>query len=421
MKKIKQFLKVLGPGFITGASDDDPTAIAAYSQAGAQFGYSQLWTCLFTFPFMSVIQEMCGRIGMVTGKGLAGVIRKHYSKKLLYFAVLLLIIANIINIGADLGAMAASVQLVIPVPFSVWLLIFTIIILLMEVFISYQTYARYLKYLALTLLAYVATALIVKQDWTKIIFSTFIPYLSTDKKYLLNLVAILGGNISPYLFFWQASEEVEEEVEHHKIRAMGRGVPKIRTRDLRDLKIDTIIGMIFSNVITLFIGITAASTLGAHGISNIATASDAALALKPLAGNFSFLFFALGIIGSGLLAVPVLSGSGSYAIAEAFGWKEGLYRKFRKAHGFYGVITIATLVGLIINFTQIKPFTLLYYSAALNGILAVPLLIVIILVCNNKFIMRGYTNSYSSNVLGWLITILMTIAALGLVISLLIK
>lgn len=415
MKKLKKFLKILGPGFITGASDDDPSGIGTYAQTGAQFGYTQLWTALFSFPFMSVIQEMCGRIGMVTGKGLSGVIRIHYAKPVLYSAVLLLLIANTINIGANLGAMASSAQLLFHIPFIFWLIAMTVLTLVLEVFVSYRVYAQVLKYLALALFAYVIVVFAVRQDWIHIFRSTFIPTISFQRDYLFNIVAILGTTISPYLFFWQANEEVEEEVEHKKLISMGRGKPHITTQDIRTMRLDTILGMFFSNLIMFFIIVTTASTLHVNGITKIETADQAARALQPIAGDFAFVLFAAGIIGTGLLAVPILAGSASYAFSEAFGWKEGLYRKFTQAHGFYGVITIATLVGLLVNFTPVKPFQMLYYSAIINGIIAPPLLILIMFITNNAKIMGKHTNSRFSNIFGWTITGVMSIAALMLI------
>jgi len=418
---IKKILKTLGPGFITGASDDDPSGIGTYAQTGAQFGYSQLWTALFSFPFMAIIQEMCGRIGMVTGKGLAVIVKEHYVKPVLYISVLLLIVANTINIGADLGAMAASGQLVFHIPFLFLLIIITTITLLLEVFVPYPTYAKFLKYLTLSLFAYFFVAFIVKQDWGKIAFSTFIPAFSLNKDYLFNIVAILGTTISPYLFFWQCDEEVEEEIAHHRIHAMGKGVPKIRYKDIREMRFDTIFGMFFSNLVMFFIIVTTASTLFVHGITNIDTADQAAIALKPFAGDYAFLLFALGIIGTGFLAVPILSGSASYAVAESFGWKAGLSQKFKKAHKFYGIIAIATIVGLVVNFTPLKPFQLLYYTAVLNGICAPPLMALIIFIGNNKKIMGEHTNSSFSNIVGWIITIVMSVASIALIISLFVK
>jgi Mn2+/Fe2+ NRAMP family transporter len=296
---------------------------------------------LFTFPFMVVIQEMCGRIGLVTGTGLSGVIRKHYSKKALYFTISLLLIANTINIGADLGAMAAALELLIPVPFTILLLGVTAFTLILEIFVSYHVYVRILKYLALSLLAYVVIVFLIKIDWRSVAYHTFVPHLSLQKEYILNIVALLGTTISPYLFFWQANEEVEEEIEEGKLKTSGRGIPKITNLDIKNMRRDTWVGMLFSNLITFFIIVTAAVTLGAQGITNIETATDAAQALRPF-GMAAFLLFTVGIVGTGLLTVPVLAGSASYAISEAFKWKTGLYRKFSQAHGFYGIITIAT-------------------------------------------------------------------------------
>ncbi len=417
MEKIKKLFKKLGPGFITGASDDDPSGIATYSQTGAQFGYNQLWTPLFTFPFMTVIQEMCGRIGMVTGKGLAGVIRKHYARQVLTFSVFLLVAANTINIGADLGAMASSGQLILGLPFVILLIGITALIVILEVFVSYKTYARLLKYLTFALFAYIITALIIKQDWPKVLNATFVPSLNFSKEYLMNIVAILGTTISPYLFFWQAGEEVEEEVAEKKLYQMGAGVPHVTNKDIRKMRLDTTIGMLFSNLVMWFIILTTASTLNFSGITSIQTASQAALALKPLAGDFAFLLFALGILGTGFLAVPILAGSASYAVTEAFGWKEGLYRKFSQARGFYGVIIAATLIGLLINLTPIEPFQMLYYAAVFNGICAPPLLLLIMLIGNNEKIMGQHTNSKISNILGFTITAVMTLASIGLLIT----
>lgn len=415
LRKIKKLLHKIGPGFITGASDDDPSGIATYSQTGAMFGYSQLWTALFSFPLTVVIQEMCGRIGIVTGKGLAGVIKKHYSKPILYFSVFILLLANIVNIGADLGAMAASAQLLFHIPFVVLLLGITAVCLSLQIFLPYHIYANILKYFTFSLFAYIITAFIVKQDWLMILKSTLIPEFTFSSAYLLNIVAILGTTISPYLFFWQTSEEVEEEIESKRLRIMGWGIPKFTKSDIKDLRIDTIVGMFFSNLVMFFIIMTTASTLGVHGIAEIQSADQAAQALRPLAGDFAYLLFCAGIIGTGLLAVPVLAGSAAYAFSETFGWKEGLYRNFKQAHAFYGVIIFATLVGLLINFSSIPPFKMLYYTAVLNGICAPPLLVLIMLISNNKKIMNTYTNGKISNVFGWIITVIMSISALAIV------
>ncbi|MCR4323283.1 MAG: divalent metal cation transporter [Candidatus Azambacteria bacterium] len=414
---IKRVWRALGPGFITGAADDDPSGIATYSQTGAGFGFSQLWTVLFAYPFMVTMQEMSGRIGMVTGMGLSGIIKKHYSRHVLRIAVSVLFFANVVNIGADLGAMAASAQLLFDVPFFVLLLGITVFVVLLEILVPYPTYAKFLKYLALSLLAYVATAFIIKQDWGHIAYSALIPHPVFTKGYLLNIAAILGTTISPYLFFWQADQEVEEEIVHHKVRAMGKGVPKISISDITIMRFDTAIGMLFSQIVTFFIIVTVASTLGAKGIHTIDTAAQAASALKPVAGNFAFLLFTLGIFGTGLLAVPVLAGSAAYAVAEALGWRASLGARFRQAHGFYGIIIVAMLVGLLVNFTSIGAMRMLYYAAVLNGLLAPPLMVLILLIGNNKKILGAYTNSRRSNILGWIIAGVMGAVSIALLIS----
>lgn len=416
-QKIKKLFKYLGPGFITGASDDDPSGIATYSQAGARFGYHQLWTALFTYPFMTVIQEISGRIGMVTGKGLSDVIRRNYSKKILYLAVLLLLVANIVNIGANLGAMASSMRLLVDLPFIFLVLVMAAVILILEIFISYRNYVKVLKYLTLSLLSYIIVAFVVKQDWSKVLLFTIKPTIIFSKEYLFNIVAILGTTISPYLFFWQSNQEVEEEVDEGKLKEIGVGRPIINKRDIRRMRIDTAFGMFFSNLITFFIILTTAATLARIGIMDVDTVDKAALALRPIAGNFASLLFTIGIIGTALLSVPILAGSASYAIAEAFKWKEGLSKKFSKAKGFYGVIIIATLVGLVINFIPVPPFKILYYSAALNGVLAPPLMILMMFISNNEKIMGKYTNPLFSNIFGWFITAVMSAVSIALIWS----
>lgn len=413
-REVRRLLRSIGPGFITGAADDDPSGIATYAQTGARFGYSQLWLSLFSLPFMIVIQEMCGRIGLVKGRGLACVIRERYGRKTVVLAAALLLAANTVNIGADLGAMASTLQLLVDLPFAVWLLIVTALILVLEVFVSYRTYSRYLKYLALALFAYVAAAFVIGQDWGRIAVSTFVPSIRLTREYLFNIVAFFGTTISPYLFFWQASEEVEEEVMNHQLPAMDQGTPMVGWKSVRKMRLDTAIGMVFSNLMTFFIIVTAASTLGAHGLTDMATASEVAEALRPLAGDLTYFLFALGVIGTGLLGVPVLAGSASYAVAETLGWHSGLYRKPKDARGFYGILIVATLIGLLVNFTPIKPFEMLYYSAALNGILAPPLIVIILLLANDRSVMGKYRNRPVSNVLGWLIAGVMSLCALGL-------
>ncbi len=414
--KRRTFFKRLGPGFITGAADDDPSGIATYSQTGVQFGYGQLWTSLFSFPFMAAVQEMCGRIGMVTGNGLSGVLRKHYPRSILGVAVILLVSANTINIGANLGAMASAVQLVFGLPFVFLLFVLTVITILLQVFISYEKYAGFLKYLTLSLFAYIIVALMVKQDWNLILTSTFLPSFSWSKDYMLNIVAIFGTTISPYLFFWQADQEVEQEIEKHQLTGIGEGRPKINMIDIKNMRADTFFGMFFSNLVMFFIMITAASTLRSAGITQIDTAAQAAEALRPLAGNFSFLLFSLGILGTGLLAVPILAGSASYAVSEGLGWKSGLSRTFKDAHGFYGVIALATLVGLLVNFIGVPPFKMLYYTAVFNGLAAPGLLVLILLISNNKKIMGKHTNGPISNILGIVITTIMFVAGVMLLV-----
>ena len=416
--KIRSYWRLLGPGLVTGAADDDPSGIATYSQTAVMFGYTQLWVALFSFPFMTVIQEMCGRIGLVTGDGLSGVIRRYYSRQILWGAISLLIVANTINIGADLGAMAASLQLLVSVPFFVLLVTITVVTILLEIFVPYPTYAKILKYLALSLFAYVISAFLVKQNWPLILHSTLLPHISLTKDYVLNIAAFLGTTISPYLFFWQADEEVEDEIVRGEMSNIGEGTPNITGEDVSRMRADTIVGMFFSNFVTFFILVTVASTLGAAGIHHIATAADAASALRPVAGNFAFFLFTLGIIGTGLLAIPVLAGSAGYAVAEAMQWKMGLGKQFGQARGFYVVIWLATLVGVLVNMTSIAPMTMLYYSAMLNGVLAPPLMVLILLMANDPRVMGERVNGRVSNILGWTITLIMGVVGLGVIAAL---
>lgn len=413
MEALRRFWKILGPGLVTGAADDDPSGIATYSQTGALFGYSQLWATLFTYPFMTAVQEMCGRIGMVTGDGLAGVIKKHYTKPILWGAVLLLVVANTINIGADLGAMAASVQLLLPLPFYFLLIALAAVVLLLQIFVPYPTYARLLKYLALSLFAYVAAALLVERQWMTVLKSLITPHIEFTRDYILNIAAFLGTTISPYLFFWQADEEVEEEIVAGKIADMGERAPSVSDADVQKMRYDTALGMFFSNFITFFIIVTVASTLGSAGIRSIDTAAEAAEALRPFAGDFAFLLFTLGILGTGLLAVPVLAGSAGYAIAEAFNWKAGLGKRFGQAPGFYLVIAAVTVIGLLVNLAPIGSITLLYYAAMINGVLAPPLMIIILLIANNRTIMGNRTNGALGNTLGILITAIMSVVGVA--------
>ena len=425
-----RWLRILGPGLITGAADDDPAGIGTYSQAGAAFGMGQLWLMLYMLPLMIAVQEMCGRIGLVTGKGIAAVVRQRYSRGLLFGAVALVFAANTINIGADLGAMAAATQLLVPaVPFLVVLLAFGLGMLLIEVFVPYRQYAIILKVLTLSLLAYVVTGVLVGGDWGVILRATLVPNIQFSSAFLALVVGVLGTTISPYLFFWQASEEVEEVEEKQKQQGATRGSAQKRRAsalpgELRNLRLDTVCGMIASEVTAWFIVFTVGSTLYPHGVRNITSAEQAASALAPLVrgfpqvGELARIVFALGIVGTGLLAVPVLAGSAAYAVAEAFGWHEGLARRFTQARGFYGVIILATVVGLAINLLGINPITALVYSAIVNGVVAVPLLVLIMLVANNRAIMGEHTNGKLSNSVGILTTVAMTAAAVAALILL---
>lgn len=414
MKIIKKIFKSLGPGFITGASDDDPSGIATYAQTGALFGFSQAWTALFSFPLMAAVQEMCGRIGLTTGRGLAGVIKMHYSKPVLYMAVFLLFAANTINIGTDLGAMAASAQLIFNIPFVFWLVAMVIVSLLLEIFVSYKTYCKYLKYLTFALFSYVVTAFIVRLDWKEVLISTLVPHFQFNSVYLFNIVAVLGTTISPYLFFWQASEEVEEEVASHKIKAMDVGRPHVSASDMTRLRTDTIVGMFFSNLVMWFIIVTTGATLFSNKVGPIQTSLGASEALRPLAGDLAYILFSLGVIGTGFLAVPILAGSASYAVSEAFGWRTGLYRKLKNARGFYASIIVATLVGILVNFIGVSPISALYYTALINGIIAPPLLVLILLISNNSKIMGLRVNGRWQNFLGTTAVVVMTLSAVAL-------
>ncbi len=417
MKIFARLSKSIGPGVITGIADDDPSGIATYAQTGALFGLQQLWLALYCLPFMITIQEMCGRIGMITGRGLAGVIKSHYTKPVLYVSVFLLLVANTVNIGADLGAMAESLNLISPLSFPLALLLITAFTISATVFIPYKTYVKVLKWLALTIASYIVTALFIHHAWGDIFKALLVPHIEWNKEYLLNITAMLGTTISPYLFFWQASEEVEEEVANKKLRLFGRGVPKISASDLRAMRKDTVIGMSVSNIVTFFIIITSASTLHATGITGVASAAQMASALQPFAGSFAVILFSLGILGTGLLAVPVLAGSLGYAIAESFGAKEGLGREYHEAKGFYGVIIVSILVGTLVNLFHVDPMAMLYYSAAVNGVLAAPLMVIVLLIANNKKILGEQTNGFWSNTLGWMITIFMGVVAAFTVVS----
>ncbi len=413
---LKYFFKSLGPGLITGASDDDPSGIATYSQAGAQFGLGTLWLALFQLPLMMAIQEMCARIGLVTGSGLTSIMKKRYSKKAVYPIISLLLVANTINIGADIGAMSASVKLVLPqLPIVIVTILFTALVVCAEIFIPYGKYVTILKYLTLSLLAYVITAFVVGGNWNEILLSTIIPHVEFTPSFVMLFVAIFGTTISPYLFFWQTSEEAEEDVAKNKIKEIGEGTPAIQKKEISLMRKDVAVGMGLSQTIMWFIIITTAGTLHVHGLTDVSTADEAAQALEPLvktfphAGELSKSIFALGIIGTGLLAIPVLAGSSAYALSEEFGWKEGLSKKFKQAKGFYLIIASSTIVGLWVNFTDVDPIKALIYAAVINGIIAVPLLVAIMKIGNDTKILGTRTNSKISNIAGWV-----TVGIMGL-------
>jgi NRAMP (natural resistance-associated macrophage protein)-like metal ion transporter len=403
-RRFNRFIHILGPGVVTGAADDDPSGIATYSQAGAAFGTGLLWTFPLMLPLLIAVQESCARIGAVTGQGLASILKENYSKKLLYSGLFLIVAANTVNIGADLGAMAASTKLIFGhVSFGLLAIIFASLTVLMETFVNYKTYVRVLKWLALVLFAYPITALLIGQPWGQLLHDTLLPHPKINFQTVYIIVGMLGTTISPYMFFWDTSEIVEDEIVSRRIAGAGQ-TPHVTKRFLRSIKIDNVVGMTFAALTAWFIVVVCASVLFKHGVTNIDSAADAAKALQPLVQNFPHagliakLLFSIGVVGIGFLAVPVLAGSSSYAISETLGWKEGLHRKYRRAHGFYLVIAAATLVGLLLNFLGINPIKALIFTAVFNGIAAVPLLWMIVRVGNNRAIMGDYINSRLSNV-----------------------
>ncbi len=421
-----RFVRVLGPGIVTGAADDDPSGIATYSQAGAVYGYGLLWLFPVMFPLLLAVQESCARIGAVSGSGLAAILKRYYSKKVLYAAVILVVVANTVNIGSDLAAMAATTQLLIPgAPYIGLAIFFAIACVLLQIFVPYRTYAKILKWLAIALFAYPITAFLVGQPWGEVFTRTFIPSTTFDKETIYIIVGILGTTISPYLFFWNTSEVVEDEVEEKRIRNSSTlATPRISKKFIRKIRLDNLAGMTLASVSAWFIIIACASVLHTHGITQIDNAQDAAAALEPLVHSFpnsgfiAKLLFSVGIIGIGLLAVPVLAGSSSYAISEAIGIREGLYRKFKKAHGFYGIIALATLAGLLINFLHIDPIQALIFTAVFNAVASVPLLYMIYRVGNNPDVMGTYKNGRWSNIGVFAAFILMAVASLVLFYSL---
>ena len=416
---IKKAGRILGPGFVTGASDDDPSGIGTYAVAGATLGLQTLWTALLTFPLMTAVQSACCRLGMVSGKGLAGVMRDHYPRPLLYGSVALLFVANTINVGADLGAIADAVHSITHVD-AVWLVVPVAAgILALQVFGSYRLIANTFKWLTLALFAYVIDAFMVKPDLGETLRATVVPTFSLDPAYLTTLVAILGTTISPYLFFWQSSEVIEEEIEQGKTTiASRRGATPA---ELHYATIDTVAGMGFSQIVMYFIILATALTLFKAGEHDIKSAADAAEALKPLAGDFAGILFAVGMIGAGLLAIPILSGSAAYAIAEAFGWRYGLDHDWRRAKEFYAVIAAATILGVALNFTGINPIDALFWTAVINGAVAPPLLVLVMLAARNPQVMGKQRIGPVLTALGWLATVGMSLALVALVVTSLVK
>lgn len=412
---LNRILARLGPGLITGASDDDPSGIGTYTQAGAALGYATLWTAIVTLPLMIVVQHICAKIGMCSGRGLAGVLHKYYSRWLLYPVVAGLVVANTINAGTDIAAIAAAINMFIPIPISVMVLPVAVVIVVIQVWASYHLIVRIFKWLTLSLFAYVIAAFLAGPDWPAVAKATFFPQMRFDSQYVTTLVAILGTTISPYLFFWQASEEVEEEKSEGRTSIAKR--KGATDQELKAEKWDTVSGMIFCNLVFYFVILAAASTLHVNGQTNIQSATEAAQALRPLAGNLATVLFAIGLIGAGLLAVPVLTGSSAYAVAETFGWRSGLDEKPRHAKKFYAVIAASTVIGVLIDFAGINPISALFWTAVINGVVAPPLLVVVMFVANNKKAMGHRTNGRFTNLVGWLATAIMFAAALGMFIT----
>lgn len=415
--RIRKFFALLGPGLTTGAADDDPSGIATYSQTGAQFGYGQLWTALYMLPFMTAVQEACARIGLVTGRGIGSLLKEHYSKTVLYSVIGIVVVANTINIGADLGAMAAAAQLLVPVPFLLLTLFFAVAILLLEIFTSYRAYSRILKWLAVTLLAYPLTLFIVHQPWRVILKATVLPHFEFNFAFLFIITGVVGTTISPYMFFWESAQEVEESAEARRVTHQPATVDRAQIRRMR---LDNAFGMLLSELATWSIIVVAATVLHNSGVTDVKTAADAAKALEPLvqtfpnAGFLAKLIFSLGIIGLGLLAVPVLSCAAAYPLCEAFNWRSSLNLKWNKARAFYTIIIIATLIGLLMNLAGINPVKALVYAAVLNGVAAVPLLYLIIRLAGSEKIMGTYKNGWLSSVLLWATFAAMGLAALAL-------
>ncbi|NBV77203.1 divalent metal cation transporter [bacterium] len=417
LKQAEEYVNTLGPGLITGAADDDPSGIATYSQAGAQYGFQLLWLALFTFPLMAVVQEMCARLALVTGQGLAANIRERYPHGVLILCTTLLFAVNTFNLGADLGAMAKAMQLLFPsLDFTFLVVSFALVSLMLQVFTTYARYARYLKYCTLALLSYVAAAFVVQIDWTAVARYTLVPSITFSTNQILLICAVLGTTISPYLFFWQTAQEVEEEILQGKnTLELRQGTSDI---EIKRMRIDVWSGMFFSNLVMFFIIAVCGATLYVHGITTITSADEAAAALRPLAGEFAYLLFALGIIGTGMLAVPVLAGSTSYALSESFAWDMGLYRKLNEAYAFYGVIIVSMLLGIAFNVIGIDPIKALIYSAIGNGLIAPVLLFFVVRLSSDASIMGELINTRLITLLGWSTVVLMALSGSAAIVAL---
>jgi len=412
----KNFLRILGPGLITGASDDDPSGIATYSQVGARHGFGMLWTMLFSYPLMTGIQEICARIGRVTGHGIAGNVRRHYPSALLYPMVGLMVIANVFNLGADIGGMGAAVHLLIGGPTIVHATVLALVSVTLQVFLPYTKYVGILKWLTLALFAYVATVFAVDIPWPSALRGTLLPSFEISREYSISLIALLGTTISPYLFFWQAAQEAEEQRDTEGDEPLKRA-PRQAHDQLERIRVDTYVGMAFSNLVAFFIILTTGATLHANGITRIQTAEQAAQALRPLAGRFASIPFTLGIVGTGLLAIPILAGSAAYAIGETLRWPTGLERRPREAKAFYGVLAAATALGLSMNFMRLDPIKALFWSAVLNGVVAAPLMIMIMLMASNRKVMGRFILPRGLKIMGWLATAAVFLADLGLILA----
>jgi NRAMP (natural resistance-associated macrophage protein)-like metal ion transporter len=413
MPKARSWLPQLGPGLVTGAADDDPSGIATYSQAGAKFGYELGWTIVLTYPLMVAVQLISARLGRVTGRGLADNIRENFPAPVLYALVIMLLVANTINVAADVAAMGQSLQLVLGGPAQLYAVAFGVACLALEIYLSYRRYVTYLKWLTLTLFAYVAVALVANVSWPAVLSGIVWPRVSLSADVLTVIVAVFGTTISPYLFFWQAAQEVEDvdaDPEAHSLRESPSEAPD----QFRRINIDTYVGMGVSNGIALFIIIATAATLHESGILDIQTSAQAAEALRPIAGRFAFLLFSLGIIGTGMLAVPVLAGSAAYAVAETFRWRRGLDRKLREARGFYAIIAFATLGGIALTFSPIDPIKALFWSAVINGVISVPILFVMMLLAGNPKVMGKFASSPRLKLVGWLATAVMAAAVIAM-------